>query len=770
METSIAQIQETNDMQDAAIRTFKREHGQLLKKYCRAGAIIEQTAFQTADADDSVLEVVKQAVYTTSELAEYICTSGARNIHEMTLWRATKAAEASVDAEKLMQNGTIILEDMKQPGMVKNKLHTAGIKETTVKNIVRNQEQIRDVLQTKQVLYDFAAASGKLDRSTVEFINSRDIFQHELFSGDFQKAVGLYFWESKNEVLKKVNPVGMTPREIKKLLNNAEKYGLTTQDSSVLKVLHQNKTAAHTKRITRYAYGVRGRIRDVVHLFGSVARRMDEDAVVAGVHQMYSMYHGARAAAATLQFATKTTWRSVQKVGTVALHNPASRAVSKALKQNVQQVKVAASKNPRVIKVKEMAEQVRQKTARIRNKTATINRNRKRTYRKIKSAQNKAMRVVKTPLRILTFPVTALNQFVFRLKEMLKNKLILPIAGILFTFLMLYIVLMAVSGLCSSLMQKSKEAVFLKEEDLQNLTDYLEGKIDAVYEEAYEIATGTPISDTVYGGVKRTSYKEWSITTLDSNGQPIDKTSNVKDIICLAAVMMGNSTDDYDEYKHLTDDMWTGMVPVITAKESDIYHSEDGTDTYPKESSKYYCNSSTFYANYYTDKANGVCFYEEPVSKHTTTPTVSGYITSGSGCDYYEYSEDTLLCEIEDHEHTEDCYETEWYREYYCPGHDALHCSYGYRDINIYITLLTKEDYYNGVTNEQSSKITYKIPTNFYATSFESKTATIQYRTHWDGYKKRMKSFFKVGGWENEENVEWCEELYSKFDIMPDVP
>lgn len=769
MEANIAQIQEAENMQNAAIRSFKREHGQLLKEYCRAGEIIEQTAFRTADADDSALEAAKKAVYTTSELAEYICASGARNIYEMTLWRAAKTAEASVDAEKLIQNGTITLEDMKQPGAVKKKLYTAGIKETTVKNIVRNQEQIRDVLQTKQVLYDFAAASGKLDGNTVEFINSKDIFQHELFPGDFQKAVGLYFRESKNEVLKKVNPVGMTPREIKRLLNNAEKYGLTTQDSSVLKVLHQNKATAYTKRITRYAYGVRGRIRDVVHLFGSVARRMDEDAMIAGVHQVYSMYHGARAVAATLKFTMKTTWHTVQKVGTVALHNPASRAVSKAFKQNVQQVKVAASKNPRMIRVKERAEQVRQRTARVRSKTATINRNRKRTYRKIKSAQNKAMRIVKTPFRVLTFPVTAWNQLVFRLKEMLKNKLILPIAGILFTFLILYIVLLAVSGLCSSLMQKSKEVIFLKEEDLQNLTDYLEGKIDAVHEEAYEIATGIPISDTVYGGVKRTSYKEWSITTLDSNGQTIDKTSNAKDIICLAAVMMGNSTDDYDEYKHLVDDMWAGMVPVITAKESDIYHSEDGTDTYPQGNSKYYCNSSTFYANYNTSKESGVCFYEEPVSKRTTTPIVNGYITFGSGCDYYEYSEDTLLCEIENHVHTEDCYETEWYREYYCPGHDALHCSYGYRDINIYITLLTKEDYYGSETIEESSVIAYLVPTNFDATEFESKTTTIQYLNHWDGYKKRMKNFFKIGGWENNENVEWCEELYSNFAIVPDA-
>lgn len=761
MEANLAQIQEAEDMQNAAIRTFKREHGQFVKEYCRAGDIIEQAALNSFDTEDSTWETAKKAAYNIAELAEYLCASGARNIYEMTLWRATKTAKACTDAEKLIQDGTITLEDIKLPGNVKKKLHTAGIKETTIKNIVRNQEQIRDILQTKQVLYDFAATSGKLDKNTVEFITGKDIFQHELFSGDFQKAVGLYFRESKNEVLKKVNPVGMTPKEIKRLLNNTEKYGLTAHDISVMKVLHQNKTIAYTKRITRYAYGVRGRIRDVVHLFGSVARRMDEDAVVAGVHQVYSLYHGARATTATLHFSTKTTWKMVQKAGTVAVHNPASQAVSKALKQNVQQIKVAASKNPRVIKVKERTEQIRQKTARIRNKTATINRNRKRTYRKIKSAQNKAMRVVKTPFRVLTFPITAINQVFFQFKNFLTNKILLPIAGAVFTFLIIYIVLIALSGLCSSLMQKSKEVVFLKEEDLQNLMDYLEGKVDAVYEEAYNIATGIPISDTVYGGVKRTSYREWNIITLDSNGQPIDKTSNAKDIICLAAVMMGNSTDDYDEYKHLVDDMWAGMVPVITAKESDIYHSEDGTDTYPKESSKYYCNSSAFYTNYNTSKESGVCFYEEPVSKRTMTPTVSGYITSGSGCDYYDYSEAVLICEIEDHEHIVECYETEWYREYYCPGHSALHCSYGYRDVNVYITLLTKEDVYAGVTTEADTTMTYYITSDFDATEFEAKIATMEYKRHLDGYRKRMEPFFEMGAWDNSKNIEWCDNLYA---------
>lgn len=747
MEINTSQIQETEDIQSAAVRTFKREQGQFWKEYCRAGEVMEQTAVQTADTEDSAMEAAKKAVTVTSEFAEYICASGARNLYEMTLWRAMKTAEASADAEKLIQNGTITLEDIKQPGKIKKKLHSAGIKETTVKNIVRNQEQIRDMLQAKQVLYDFATTSEKLDKNTVEFINSKDIFQNELFSGEFHNAVGTYFRESKNEVLKKVNPANMTPKEIKRLLLHEEKYGLTIQDTSVLKVLYRNKTAAYTKQISRYAYGVRGRIRDTVRLFGSAAKKMEEDAAVVGVHQIYSMYHGVRATTATLHFTTKTTWRVVQKAGNIALHNPVSRSISNALKQNVHQVKTAASKNPKMIKVKERVEQVRQKTVRIRNKTADIQRNRKRIYRKIKSAQNRAMRTVKTPLRILAFPVTILNQFVFQMKDFLRNKLILPIAGILFTFLILYVVLLSVSGLCSSLMQKSKEVIFLKEDDLQNLTDYLEDKVDAVYKEAYNLATGTPISDTVYDGVKRTSYKEWSITTLDSNGQPTGKTSNAKDIICLAAVMMGNSTDDYKEYKHLVDDMWAGMIPVITAKESDIYHSADGNDTYPKESSKYYCNNSSFYSNYNKSKENGVYFYEEPVRKRTTTPAVSGYITSGSGCDYYEYSEDSLRCEIENHEHTEMCYKTEWCREYYCPGHATLHCSYGYRDINVYITLLTKEDYYKSVTNEQGSTIAYKIPSDFYAASFESRTAIVQYSTYWDGYKKRMRKFFQNGGW-----------------------
>ena len=96
----------------------------------------------------------------------------------------------------------------------------------------------------------------------------------------------------------------------------------------------------------------------------------------------------------------------------------------------------------------------------------------------------------------------------------------------------------------------------------------------------------------------------------------------------------------------------------------------------------------------------------------------------------------------------------EWYRDYYCPGHSALHCSYGYRDINVFITLLTKEDVYAGTTTEEKTTMTYYVPTDFNATEFEMKTAVMEYKRHLDGYRKRMESFFEMGAWDYAKHMD----------------
>lgn len=351
------------------------------------------------------------------------------------------------------------------------------------------------------------------------------------------------------------------------------------------------------------------------------------------------------------------------------------------------------------------------------------------------------------------------------------------------------------------MLQKSKKVIFLEREELQELVDYIDDLEEAVYEEAYEIATGTPISDEVYNNVSLYYYGSpksandptsdcyhhggasvdedllngWHIYYLDSNGSVIgEKASNTKNIISLATVMMSNNSDDYDEYKHLIDDMWGGMVPVITAKESEIYHTEYSTDTYPFDGSSYYCNKASFYTGYNSASGDGVCFYENPVSQKTTTPTIYGYHVTGKGCDYTEWYELELDCNRteEDHIHTEEngCYEKEWYRDYYCPGHNALHCSYGYRDINIYITLLTKEDYVSGTTSESSTVMTYKVLTDFDATVFEERTAVVNYRIHLDGYRKRMKDFFTNGAWDYTNHLLHASVDEDTGELSCDVP
>jgi len=810
-----------------AKRRFVRENGRFWKDICETGQAIEYAARDAVDADgEAATETARQFRYKTTDLMEYLSASGARSVYEMTLTRATNVAEATAQAEMLIKDGKLTLSDLAgKGGSVKDKLKIVGVKSSTVKHIVRNQELVKSVLETKQIFLDFSMATGRFDETMVNFINSKDIFQHELFSGEFKRAAGIYFQASGNELLRSINPANMTAKEIGKLIKNPEKYDISVQDMSVLKVLHQNMLSGKAKAVTKYAYGVSGRIKDGWRFFSIVARKMNEEPVALGVRKIYSVYNGTRAAYHMFRFTERMSFKTIRFAGRGVFLNPVSRYAGQKVRQGAKvlkdkastaikatdtvkkvtktanRIKGAVNKNEKVVKVKKIAEQVKSKTASVKVQATRLNNKRRVVSRRVKSAKNKAMRVAKTPVNILTKPFSIFGIGTLRLKEFLMNKLILPLAGGFLIFIMIYFLLIVVSGLCLSMLQKSKEVIFLEREELQELVDYVDGLGEAVYEEAYEIAIGTPISDEVYNNVSLYYYGSpksandptsdyyhhggasvdedllngWHIYYLDSNGSVIgEQASNTKDIISLATVMMSNNSDDYDEYKHLIDDMWCGMVPVITAKESEIYHTEYSTDTYPFDGSSYYCNKASFYNGYNSASGDGVCFYENPISQKTATPTVYGYHVTGKGCDYTEWYELELDCNRteDDHIHTEEngCYEKEWYRNYYCSGHDALHCSYGYRDINIYITLLTKEDYFSGTTSESSTIMTYKVPTNFEATEFEEKTAVVNYKMHLDGYRKRMKDFFANGAWDYTNHLLHASVDEDTGELSCDIP
>ena len=807
-----AELLHARQLQEAAVRKFHRENGQLWEEIGSAGEIILHTATEEITSDEeAATEAYKAGRRKLVTASDILAAAGARSVHEMVLVKATEVADISFKTEQLITSGKLTLKDLSLPiAELKEKLDVSGCNHKTKKKLVQNREAVKNCLETKAVLLDFATQNpGKVDSDLANFLSDGEVYQNQLFSGEFAKVTHTYFSSSTDQLLKRVNPATMTPRELKGLIKHAENLGIDTKDLIVIKELYRNKSAGKIKQKTAYAHGIRGDVHALANYLESATQVLGEDAVASGARQLTNVYNIGRTAYAMLRFAGKATGKTVTIAGRTVFLNPVSRYIGRKVKEEalllkntatiaiksteavqqaeqiIGQTKVKINQNRKVVALKQKAESVKKATGSVKNKAATINNQRKSVTRKLKSAGNKTMRVVKKPVRVVTSPVRAVSMF-FNVRDFFRNKLLLPIAGAILIFILIYVVLIAVSGLAMSLLDKSKEVVFLSPEDMQKLVNHVEEKADAVYEEALEQATGEPISGMVCHGIPLYCYGSpksfndptseyyhagvtidtsllngWNIYYLDSNGTVLDKTTNVKDIISLASVMLGNSTEDYGEYENLVDDMWGGMVPVITARESDIYHTEYSTDTYPYDGSTYYCNDASFYEDYSEVGADGVCFYDTAVTKKTNTPYVYGYETSGSGCEYSEWYEWELDCSIADHEHTSDCYIKEWYREYYCPGHSALHCSYGYRDINVFITLMTKEDVYAGTTTEEKTTMTYYIPTDFDATEFEAKTATMEYKRHLDGYRKRMEPFFEMGAWDNGKNIEWCDKLYS---------
>lgn len=500
------------------------------------------------------------------------------------------------------------------------------------------------------------------------------------------------------------------------------------------------------------------------------------------------------------------------------------------------------SGSPAAASLKEMAQAAKEKAwdtgRKVRRTGSNVYRKSRRAGRKVKNGAGKAGRAVRKPIDLVLKPFHLLGQAFNTWKEFFWKKLLLPLAVGAGVAVVLYTMLVAMFSFLYGLGKTAGEAGqsllgVRKVEDVKEWVEFLNGKTEAVYQKAVEAAKGAPASGTVYDGVRLYAYGSpksaddetagyyhqgevidpaklngWHITYLDSDGNVIgNNTSNTRDIISLAAVMMNNSVENFSEVKDFLEDMWEGMKPVLTLCESDIYHTEYSTDTFPFDGGDYYCTDGDFYAHYDSAAAEGVVMYEEAAEAHLEDAGDAGdtdnggYICSGKGCEYTEWDEWVLVCTGEEHSHSdacrtsrhmdsgdvtcvdpahcteeshygeqdcgreehthsveEECYRCDIHRDYYCPGHTALHCSYGYRDINVYVTLLDKEDFFKADIDSGRAVMTYKKPVEgaSYGSSgieFEECTAEVRFRTHFDGYKKRMKDFVNNGFWDYGEHL-----------------
>lgn len=99
------------------------------------------------------------------------------------------------------------------------------------------------------------------------------------------------------------------------------------------------------------------------------------------------------------------------------------------------------------------------------------------------------------------------------------------------------------------------------------------------------------------------------------------------------------------------------------------------------------------------------------------------------------------------------------YGSYTCrmPAEEDLACSYGYKDINIFVTVLTKEDVYEAF-QANNGIINYRVPKEYDLSSWEKKTVDLNPTQQ--GYEDLMTDFLESDGWKNTHNTEWADALF----------
>lgn len=314
----------------------------------------------------------------------------------------------------------------------------------------------------------------------------------------------------------------------------------------------------------------------------------------------------------------------------------------------------------------------------------------------------------------------------------------------------------------------------------------------------------------------------YHIYFLDSNGNTIgNSTTNIKDVLCLSAVMSDNYYDDKhtDKIDSLQDEIFNILNPEPIYTVSELYNKEGSDkfpyDTYTYEQKTYYCNDADVYTSADLAKQQGVMFYKDLSPKTSKgcsvdeekydedfdnwldeMPSISDYLPSWSdyvpdiddytdsegNVDYDSYNSAYEAAEakydedydkgLEDYDSAKEAWQgnkpdinSDEYK--YCPGHpvpgkdnneeDPISVSYGYRDINIYVTILTKDDVYKAF-KDGGGIIKYKVPSNYECTAFEDREITFEVSS---SFEEMLSEFNRNDGWKSKKNKEWCDELYN---------
>lgn len=211
-ETKEAEKESVRDIQESAQRKFSREGGKWWKDMCSFGQIVEGALARNLTPEDDAATTAYQAgKRKLGGTIDFLSFFGAKSAYDAIMNKAAKVASYAKKAENAIVNSSLTLSDLdKKKDELLAAAINAGLSKSQAKHVFKNKEEIKQLLETKQILLTFATEnSGKMPDNLVNFLKGKESNNSQLFSKEFSSAARSYFASSKDPLFRKINPANM---------------------------------------------------------------------------------------------------------------------------------------------------------------------------------------------------------------------------------------------------------------------------------------------------------------------------------------------------------------------------------------------------------------------------------------------------------------------------------------------------------------------------------------------------------------------------------
>lgn len=707
-----------------------------------AGMAVTKTITQNADKNDGIVvctDTVQKIHYGI--IGQTLAYIGARGDLQAYKNHCDEVAIAAEKIDQIYTDHKITADDFRCKESLRQKLEENDIHGKHL--ILKHRKELADVMESKEA---FARLQTKIpgvySDQEMKIISSNNFFSQKNCKA-VQDITMKYFHNSANATLRAMEG-NISVAHLKQMLKRSADIGLGSKEQAMIRQLIKlKKFDAAKKHLSNTKHGLkRAIVRSV--------ERIDEN-VKAGIRAVRITIRTARtglvianAVYHTGKFLNKITGlaylehlvgRSIRKK-TDAIKNVAKQKIksskpAKKIRETKHQAAIKIKNSPPVKTANKVNNAYKTKVEHLKNSKA--GKAAKKTINGAKKAGKKVASAGKTAKSIVSKPLAAIGKLfsvVRKVKLIVLLAVALPILACVSMYLNVLFADMMLSAFINILATGSQHIIFV--DDSEQLKGWAQ-EIQAIdlerYNTAVEVGEGPPINPEVlenhyiehYGSPDK--EKGYTIYYIDAYGNEIaNKTTNAKDILCMATVMFQNDiAADEEAFYDLVMDLYDLMNPEVEYEESEIYTCLYGCDVFP-----YHCNCMEDYDLHDKYIADGCGEYEEMMPY------------SDEGCET-----DTEMADIESID-TSEWDEEDFYDDYgmpitevpveihYCPGHETPIC-YGHKDLDIYITIYDKE---------------YAYAENLYPEDWQSKS-----------YAKYIKTWVEDGGW-NDASREWCNNLF----------